>query len=237
MRAISMIGAVVVLVVNILISYNHSLELFISGKFTGWMAHAGVIGIETTFIVGALYIIACRMKGISPGVPAYAAGIQGVLLVTWSNVSAGWSGLNEMLPVPVGVILGIQIPISLIIMESILSRAIIKRPSKIDDEIPEAERVEPEESQTSQVDFEESHKDDEEKKTPLEVAIDYYESNGELPTIARLEELADTSTWKARKALAELRPQFENKLKPAELETHTGNTLKNLKERSDEIVS
>lgn len=85
------------------------------------MAHIGTIAVEVTFIMGALNLVSSRMRGVSPGLPATAGFILGVLLVSWSNTAAGWShGIT-------GILLGLATPMSLIVAESILSRAIIQR--------------------------------------------------------------------------------------------------------------
>jgi hypothetical protein len=121
MKALNITGAFVVLICNLVVSFDHSLELFRAGGFTGRLAYLAVIGAEVTFIMGALNLVSSRMRGISPGLPATSGFILGVLLVSWANVSAGWSyGLT-------GVLLGLATPISLIIVEAILSRAIINR--------------------------------------------------------------------------------------------------------------
>ncbi|MBN2910990.1 hypothetical protein JQC72_15975 [Polycladomyces sp. WAk] len=121
MRYINVIGAIIVLVANMIVSYNHSIQLFQSGGFHGWMAHVAVIGSECTFVMGALNIVVSRLKGVSPGVPAMLGGLLGVALVSWSNVAAGWEyGIT-------GVLLGLATPASLIVAEAILSRAILQR--------------------------------------------------------------------------------------------------------------
>ena len=80
MRFFNIIGAFGVLTCNIIVSYNHSIELFQSGGFHGWMAHVAVIGAETTFILGALNIVVARLRGVSPGAPAVLGGLLGVAL-------------------------------------------------------------------------------------------------------------------------------------------------------------
>lgn len=121
MRALNVIGAFTVMMCNLIVSYNHSIELFISGGFHGWMAHMAVVGCETTFLLGALNLVVSRMKGEPPGSPAILGGLLGVALVSWSNVAAGWSyGV-------VGILLGLATPASLLVAEGILSRAILQR--------------------------------------------------------------------------------------------------------------
>ena len=134
MRFFNIIGAFGVLTCNIIVSYNHSIELFQSGGFHGWMAHVAVIGAETTFILGALNIVVARLRGVSPGAPAVLGGLLGVALVSWSNAAAGWS---HGLP---GILLGLATPASLIVAEAMLSREILQRRAAM--ERAERERAE-----------------------------------------------------------------------------------------------
>ena len=121
MRVFNILGGLGVLLCNIVVSYNHSIELFQSGGFEGWMAHVAVIGAETTFILGALNIVVARLRGVSPGAPAILGGLLGVALVSWSNAAAGWSyGLP-------GILLGLATPASLIVAEAMISREILHR--------------------------------------------------------------------------------------------------------------
>lgn len=121
MRGINITGALVVLLCNLVVSYNHSIQLFQAGGFTGWMAHVAVVAAETTFILGALNIVVARTRGNPPGAPAILGGLLGVALVSWSNVSAGWEkGIT-------GILLGLATPASLIVAEAILSRAILQQ--------------------------------------------------------------------------------------------------------------
>lgn len=118
MRVLNVLGASLVLVCALVVSFNHSISLFIAGGF-GALAVWGVVGVETTFLLGALNIVVARMRHQSPGWPAYAAGALGTVLVGWSNVAAGlpygWTG----------VLLGAAIPLALLISEGMLSRALL----------------------------------------------------------------------------------------------------------------
>jgi len=88
------------------------------------MAHVAVVGCEVTFLLGALNLVVSRMKGESPGAPAILGGLLGVLMVGWSNVSAGWEyGIT-------GILLGLATPAALVISEAILSRAILQHSKK-----------------------------------------------------------------------------------------------------------
>lgn len=124
MKVINIIGAFLVLVCNLVVSFNHSIELFRSGGFTGALALWAVVGAEVTFLLGALNLVVARMKHQPPGAPAIAGGLLGTGLVAWSNVAAGWEyGL-------VGVALGLMPPASMLVSEGILSREILQRTTK-----------------------------------------------------------------------------------------------------------
>jgi hypothetical protein len=119
-------GAFLVLVCNLVVSFNHTLALFRSGGFNDGLEYVAAVGVETTFIMGALNIVYARLKGISPGAPAVLGGLLGVALVGWSNVSAGWSyGLT-------GILLGLAIPSCLIVSEAILSREAILHSKRVE---------------------------------------------------------------------------------------------------------
>src|SRR5690606_12142754 len=122
MKKLNILGAVLVLLCAVSVSYSHSVALFEAGGFRGWMAHCGVIAVEATFLLGVLNLVVSRIKGEPPGKPAIFGGLLGVLLVGWSNVAAGWSfGLT-------GILLGLVIPCALIVSEAILSKAILQSP-------------------------------------------------------------------------------------------------------------
>lgn len=208
MRGLNIIAALTVLICNIVVSYNHSIALFQSGGFKGWMAHIGVIAAEVTFVLGATNIVVSRLRGYSPGLPAMLGGGLGVLLVGWSNVAAGWEYGA------VGIILGAVTPLSLIIAESILSRAALQWPTI---EQPQSQEelttsaVESLEEQAVEVDDDQPSQEPEEAEeptappTPLQVAQRIYQDEGQLPGRIRLAKEAGCSDWEARKVLAELR--------------------------------
>lgn len=122
MKIINIVGATIVLLANIYVSFNHSIELFRLGGFSGAIAYMGVIGAEVTFLLGVLNITVSKLKGEYAGRPAYAGFYLGVLLIIWSNVHAGLDfGV-------IGIILGAATPASLIVAESIIGRAILHKP-------------------------------------------------------------------------------------------------------------
>lgn len=121
MRALNIVGGSIVLVCVVAVSYSHTLALFGMGGFTGIFQHMAVIAVEVTFLLGALNMVVSRFKGRHPGIPAIIGGLFGVSIVGWGNIEAGVNyGIH-------GVLLGAAIPISLIIAESILSKAILQR--------------------------------------------------------------------------------------------------------------
>lgn len=121
MRALNIVGGSIVLVCVVAVSYSHTLALFGMGGFTGIFQHMAVIAVEVTFLLGALNMVVSRFKGRHPGIPAILGGLFGVSIVGWGNIEAGVNyGIH-------GVLLGAAIPISLIIAEAILSKAILQR--------------------------------------------------------------------------------------------------------------
>lgn len=121
MRALNIVGGSIVLVCVVAVSYSHTLALFGMGGFTGIFQHMAVIAVEVTFLLGALNMVVSRFKGRHPGIPAIIGGLFGVGIVGWGNIEAGVNyGIH-------GVLLGAAIPISLIIAEAILSKAILQR--------------------------------------------------------------------------------------------------------------
>jgi hypothetical protein len=137
MKVLNIMSAFIVVVCNIWVSFNHSLELFLAGGFKGGLEYVAVVGVEVTFLMGGLNIVASRLKGVSPGAPAVMGGLLGVLLVSWSNIAAGWAyGIT-------GVLLGLATPISLLVAEAILSRAIMnhRELSNQEDEAGEIEQL------------------------------------------------------------------------------------------------
>jgi RNA polymerase sigma factor (sigma-70 family) len=159
----------------------------------GWMAHVAVIAAEITFIMG---------------------GLLGVAVVTWSNVAAGWSyGW-------VGIILGATTPLSLIIAESILSRAILQQQEEEVVESLEHQRLDdvsetivgPEPATLEEMvngDSEWRNNQPQVKQTmAFEIAKGIYEESGQLPGRVRLAKEAGCSNWEARKALAQFKEQI-----------------------------
>lgn len=209
MKAINIIGAFVVLVANLVVSYNHSIELFHMGGFQGWMTHIAVIGAEVTFLMAALNIVVSRTKGEEVGKPAIAGGFLGVGLVSWSNIYAGWEfGIF-------GVLLGCVTPISLVIAESILSRAFLQNSKKqldgyvLDDVSMNDDDHEQEDElgglEETLEELGQSEDEQEDEVGPLEIAKRFYHSHGSLPSRSQLMADANCKEWPARKALNELK--------------------------------
>lgn len=175
MKFINIIGSSIVLLSNIYVSFNHTIMLFQLGGFTGNIALAGVIGAETTFLLGVLNVTVAKLKGEKAGVPAYAGFYLGVSLILWSNIHAG---LNYGIT---GIILGAIIPVSLIIAEAIIGRAILHT--------------------TPTTPVVEEQKDD----PLLQVALDLYQKNGKIPSRRSFMETAKATEWQARKTIDSLR--------------------------------
>lgn len=115
----NIIVSLIIILLNVYVSWNHTLELFHKAGFTrqGYMDIAGVCAVELTFLLGSCHIIGARMKGRVPGIGSILTGCLGVALIMWSNISAGVShGIT-------GVIIGIVVPLSIIACETILADA------------------------------------------------------------------------------------------------------------------
>src|SRR5690606_32019302 len=120
MRAFNALSSLAVMACVVIISFVHSLELFRTYGFSGYLAYLGVIAVEVTFFSSMLNIVVCRLKQRPAGMPSYIGGLLGVSLVAWSNVSAT-AGYG--LP---GVVLGLFVPAALVVSESIMSYAVIR---------------------------------------------------------------------------------------------------------------
>lgn len=116
------IGAIILLSAMIL-SWNHTADLFEWAFYSGWLAQIGVLMVEFTFFLGALNIILARAAGMKAGWPARVTFLFGSLLVGWSNVSSGRMLLSRE---DTAVALGLSIPICLFLMEAIVSRALFQ---------------------------------------------------------------------------------------------------------------
>lgn len=177
MKIINIIGAAIVLLANIYVSFNHSIELFRMGGFSGEIAYMGVIGAEVTFLLGVLNVTVAKLKGEKAGYPAYAGFYLGVALILWSNIHAGLMfGVT-------GIILGAVTPVSLIVAESIIGRAIIHV-------TPTSQKVE---------------EDPEQEDTLLKSALELYQKNGKVPSRRSFMQAFKATEWQARKTLESLK--------------------------------
>lgn len=123
MRGLNIGGAAIVLLANLYVSFNHTLDLFQSAGFVGDEAVVATIGAEAGFLVGVVNLVVARFKGIRPSWPAKASGALGLFLVGWSNVAAGWPyGL-------VGVALGLYIPAMMFTTEANLGWSLSNKPT------------------------------------------------------------------------------------------------------------
>ena len=123
MRGLNIGGAAIVLLANLYVSFNHTLDLFRSAGFVGDEAVVATIGAEAGFLVGVVNLVVARFKGIRPSWPAKASGALGLFLVGWSNVAAGWPyGL-------VGVALGLYIPAMMFTTEANLGWSLSNKPT------------------------------------------------------------------------------------------------------------
>lgn len=204
MMALNFVGGVVILLANLVISYNHSIELFRSGGFSGWMAHVAVIGTESVFLLGVFNLVDARLRGRSPDIPAILAGILGVFIVGWSNVKAGWEYGK------VGITLGAVVPASMIIAEANLARTIMRIMEATKENLEVASEEPPEvstqQAEAPQIEVEEIT---EEPPDPLEVARRIWRKKKKLPTIREIMEVGDCSEWYARKARRMLKEELQ----------------------------
>jgi hypothetical protein len=210
-KALNITGAFMVLVCNLVVSYNHSIQLFQSGGFSGWMAHVAVIGAETTFIIGALNIVVSRLKGHPPGVPSILAGLLGVGLVSWSNVSAGWGyGLT-------GVLLGLATPASLVIAEAMISRVILQSKSKTGKAVKDnnnnnnkdKDKTTKTKRTTRKTTRKQTKIDPAEFESVKQVALKILKEEGKLPRRPRLEKEANCDEPVARQVLDKLKKELK----------------------------
>lgn len=180
MKIINIIGAAIVLLANIFVSFNHSLELFRLGGFGGSLAIIGVVGAEVAFLLGVLNMTVSKLRGIPPGLPAYIGFLLGVSLILWSNIRAGlMAGIT-------GIVLGAYTPMSLIVAEMILGRAILQQS-------PEVSKVEYEIPKELQGD------------TLLETALELYRRDGKIPSRNSLMQETKATEWQARKVIENLK--------------------------------
>lgn len=173
MKIINIVGATIVLLANVYVSFNHSIELFRLGGFDGELAYIGVVGAEVTFLLGVLNITVAKLKGIKAGYPSYAGFYLGVTLILWSNIYAGL-GAGVF-----GIILGAATPLSLIIAESIIGRAILHKPPSIGDA--------------------------KEEDGLLRSAMELYQKTGKIPSRRSFMEESNATEWQARKTISELK--------------------------------
>lgn len=116
------IGAIILLSAMTL-SWNHTAALFEWAYYDGWLSQIGVLMVEASFFLGAMNIILARSAGVKAGWPARVTFLFGALLVGWSNVSSGRMLFSRE---DTAVLLGIAIPITLFLMEAIVSRALFR---------------------------------------------------------------------------------------------------------------
>ena len=118
MKGINVLGALISLGCAIYVSFNHTLDLYRSGGYTGKLAYAAAIGVEVVFVVGTLNLIIETLNGRPLTWPIIAASALGISVVTWSNVAAGWQyGVT-------GILLGISTPISVWVAKAMLSKVL-----------------------------------------------------------------------------------------------------------------
>ena len=208
MRVLNIIGASIVLIANVYVSFTHSIELFKSGGFSNELAYMGVIGAETTFLLVVLNLVVSKLKGEKVGPPAYAGFYLGVMLILWSNIAAGVSAGV------VGIILGAVTPASLIVSEMILTKAILQHQkrkqssqNKMEKSQPKTPKSEQEISksnlQTVGENTSQKSKDDPDKL--VEIALKLYKDSGKIPSRRSFMEVTNSTEWQARKALENLK--------------------------------
>lgn len=174
-KIINIIGAAIVLLANIYVSFNHSIELFRLGGFEREIAYMGVIGAEVTFLLGVLNVTVSKLKGEKAGIPAYAGFYLGVSLILWSNIHAGLkAGI-------IGIILGAVTPASLIVAEAIIGRAILHTSQTVEDEPVQ------------------------EEDTLLKAAFKLYQENGKIPSRRGFMQAVRATEWQARKTIESLK--------------------------------
>lgn len=211
MKKLNIAGAFLVLCCAVSVSYSHSVALFEAGGFRGWMAHAGVVAVEVTFLMGALNIVVARLKRRPVGAPAAMGGILGVILVSWSNIAAGWSaGIT-------GILLGLVIPAALITAEAILSRAILqpkKEPAQVGESPAEPPKVDEPPKKATARSIRRPQPAGAAQLTAAQLdelkkwATEYQKQKNRPPSRRAIAQKAGVSEWQARKILESLEKQI-----------------------------
>ena len=225
MTGINILGTATVMLCTIVVSYNHTIELFEAAGYRGWMAHVAVIAFELTFFLGGLNVVVARLRGDPLKWPEILGGVLGLFIVGWNNVKAGWPyGFP-------GVILGGIIPVNLFVSEANLSLSILRTqrkreasrterekppttpPPKCEENLAGREEVlagrEEAASTREEVGGEAEHPREKAKRVAWEIV----RREGKPPTIRRLMREADVKEWPAREALKEVRALWKKEAK------------------------
>ncbi len=238
MKFWNIIGAFTVLTCSVIVSFNHSIELAHLGGYSGALAVLAVVAGECTFLLGALNIVYFRLKSESPGGPAKAGFISGLLLILLSNIQAGW-GSPIFSPSVTGIIWGVYIPVNLIISESILSKAILQHtkasPEKLGEQLQDIVKTPVGTLETSSLVGEPAEKNLEapsnpgepleevletpsEPGEPLAVALQLYQENGgRIPTRRQvMERCPGCKPWRVRIVISQLKDKWRKGVRHGE---------------------
>jgi hypothetical protein len=124
MRFIHAVGALVVLACAMIVSFQHSIELFEKGAgYQGYQSIVIVVAIEVVFIMSAAVIMNKRMNGEKPGAYTISGGIFGLIVVMWGNIRVSLDYGIE------GILLGLAVPIAVVLAEGIFGEAVRRQPT------------------------------------------------------------------------------------------------------------
>lgn len=108
------LGAYIILICNVIISYYHCLKLFqdLVHFPQWWLYHIGVVSLDTVFILSVIVLTESRGKGMPP----WLCFLFGLSFTTWSNVrDAVKAGNSE------GIAVGVSTVIALLLIKIMLT--------------------------------------------------------------------------------------------------------------------
>lgn len=141
MKKWNIIGAGIIMLCTVIISYWHSFELFdSSAAYSECFSHFGVVAVETLFLLSGGNIVYSAATGRPPIKSAKIGFWIGSVFVGWSNVAAAiepevmeiiYRYVQPVFLITVkGVLLGVVPPVSLLVSERIFTESILQPASQ-----------------------------------------------------------------------------------------------------------